>query len=1793
MAQISASGDDGATAEDVTLTLTVPKVRDAAGTLLMSTPAFVDSELAAQVGGATTRSETDDAWVLTYTFPTMKGGQFSQLPFDFPFLDGITPNGTSVTPTIELTVGRVKTDTKSITFTAKAADVNQVHQQLVEFPGYLNNGKDLDPNGQKIGLIPFYSETQTNRTPADGLTAKFGVCTTSSKDPATPAGQGNFRYQTMTYDVTLPEGAEVSSKLAESATVDGGWAWADASHRVIRSIRSYKDNWKVCENDKYYFQYTLIYKNAPTVEADGTPRRYTPVVRATADMGLATQKDAGTAQVSHVFAERVKPFEGTYTVYQSKALFGHNRADWHYDNTKYGRLTIDGDTIEYTWDNLLRARMSKVTDVTPGIMDPKDYPNDLPGFRWALNIKQGNNGSSHTNRAGGTHHFLHEVLDWDLDPRLYYQQFDFFRNFYDTRAILGNDPAKTALTTDEIKERINATSNHLYGVTQDGTEVEIARDLDYGDRVAINDTARTFVSLRLVFDTPLELDNYQAFFHVRAFPTDAELAKWNSGFYTEKQLYANRISSKVTVKTPDGQVVQELKDGFERWDQDLTDNSAVVWPLVPKIGTNILTTSDTSLPKRTNPDWWNHSWTTTDAQAVYSRCEGLTGEDLTPKTCSRLKTLAISSFPSGDWGAQKRTLKNVRQIVLLPSGVDYVRTVSTQIAQTLDTTTRTPNIVKNYKGTGRTALIYSYGDIDYLKPAYGTPNSMTSFVTVDMTLYSNFGTNAFDAYTVWDGPDLVQPGPKNEATDTLDFDEDGKTDDKVAHSTHGVRLIAPSEVIAKIEASHTEDSDWTLSAPAQDLGSPIYYRLSMMNNSLTPISSSGLLSVLPNLNDHKIAADNDGKYRPRQWESTATNGGSELKGQSSTFRTPLTGPATSVLVESGTGTVDASDQVTLAYSVTPQGDDLASVVNAQWYTAEQIPNHGGWTAVTAVKADLKPGAKLDSKATLRIVLPARIPVQPLTTLSEDFQDGKLAVASVALAGSGTSYLEANEVTVSTDRYSARGAVFRDLNANGVKDAGERFLPDQSWTLVKDDGSEASNPGREAKEGANTTEDVAAPVTIVGSHTSTDPTLQLADPELSSSPVYPRGTYALAFTKPEAMSWSPKPTSPGDATVVNSADENGRTDLFDLNPVTRTATRYAGVVGTRDLEITKTAQDTGEAQEGVAFTLTFTGWLDSEAPTQTVTPAQTQWAGKTDANGALTFANLPYGTYTLHEGEPLTGYARVADQTVTIDATGATVTGGVVSPIALAIADPRAEGTVTVTKTDDYHQSLAGVTFGLFAVDANGVATSTPAFTATTGDDGRAQFTNVPWAKYILRELTGKPGYVKAEGDLKTFELAGPTVNAGTVVNQRVDATVSVTKVDEAGAALPGATFGLFPVDAAGVAASVPVMTALSGADGVATFTNVHWGVYQVKETSAPEGYTLSDAALPVTVDAQHLTVDAGTVADRPITGKVILTKTSEDGTPLAGVEFALYPVTTGTDGTTTVADDPALRALSDADGRVSFDSVRYGMYELRETKGLPGYLTMEKPLGVVVTADGATIDLGQVVNTAERGAIRLLKTDATNGEALAGATFAIYRVAEDGTVAEEPTDTQVSGADGMVSFENLTVGDYEIRETNAPTGWLVSTDTISAKVSADGEVVDAGRVNNERIRADIIAHKVDSQTHAGLAGATFVLEREGEQIATATSDADGLVTFKDVEYGTYTIREERAPLGYALSETRLTAVVSENGVSVDAGTIENRFVVDQSTLARTGVDAEVLRYAGLVGLIGVSLLLAARYRRLS
>lgn len=78
------------------------------------------------------------------------------------------------------------------------------------------------------------------------------------------------------------------------------------------------------------------------------------------------------------------------------------------------------------------------------------------------------------------------------------------------------------------------------------------------------------------------------------------------------------------------------------------------------------------------------------------------------------------------------------------------------------------------------------------------------------------------------------------------------------------------------------------------------------------------------------------------------------------------------------------------------------------------------------------------------------------------------------------------------------------------------------------------------------------------------------------------------------------------------------------------------------------------------------------------------------------------------------------------------------------------------------------------------------------------------------------------------------------------------------------------------------------------------------------------------------------------------------------------------------------------------------------------------------------------------------------GKELPGATFAIYKVNEDGT--ETPVKkglndwTVVSGLDGKAVFDNLTEGKYVIRETKAPGGYRSTGGVYRITVDAEGKI---------------------------------------------------------------------------------------------------------------------------------------------
>ena len=199
------------------------------------------------------------------------------------------------------------------------------------------------------------------------------------------------------------------------------------------------------------------------------------------------------------------------------------------------------------------------------------------------------------------------------------------------------------------------------------------------------------------------------------------------------------------------------------------------------------------------------------------------------------------------------------------------------------------------------------------------------------------------------------------------------------------------------------------------------------------------------------------------------------------------------------------------------------------------------------------------------------------------------------------------------------------------------------------------------------------------------------------------------------------------------------------------------------------------------------------------------------------------------------------------------------------------------------------------------------------------------------------------------------------------------------------------------------------------------------------------------------------------------------------------------------------------------------------------------------------------------------------GQALAGAVFGLFEA--DGVTAVanpygEGQATATSDANGLVSFVGFEAKDYVVKELTAPEGYQLSTASIAVSATelsaATDLVVDKGNVVNQPFTAipptppvvekpeltlySIQLHKVNNEGKA-LAGAVFglfeadgvtpVANPYGEGQATATSDANGLVTFTGLEAKDYVVKEITAPEGYQLSEEAITVSSSQLIASTD------------------------------------------------
>ena len=768
------------------------------------------------------------------------------------------------------------------------------------------------------------------------------------------------------------------------------------------------------------------------------------------------------------------------------------------------------------------------------------------------------------------------------------------------------------------------------GITADGTKETIATNVQVGQYIEVNDTARKYVSLQFEFATPIKLDNQAIYINNHLELTDTERAKWDSGERGGVEQYRVGAQAEYSDNTdPAVEHPSVIKS------QEFFDKNAGIWlsAFAPAIDENV--------PQ--------------SQQVVYTA--GGTPFTLRVGPTQYEGNSNSSSLNGNFYGDIKQV--DVKTITLLPEGYEFegLNKEDSLFKYSVRNTHINPDdvqasFVRNYKGTGKNAVIVSYGSI----PANF---SVTAPLKLRATLGIKPGEQDVPTYLLYNNNDVIYPAGHIELNDNsytikprgtvdtdykdeLDLDDDGNTDEYFMQVHSKLSFIPPLELLSYSRVGVDKP---IYTETEVDLGSKLFYGLTILNNSVQDSRAVSLIDVLPYVGDHAIAPNGEGEYTARD----------------SKFATPLLGA-----LEDVPENKELLDRFEIAYQLTPQGSDLASVRDGQWLTKDQIRD---FSQVKSFKIVLKPGQSLKSKEEVTFKIPAMVPFDTTLVQNKEGQDIK-AVNSIAISANNKDYAESLQSVSRPVVYKVSGIAFDDTNKNGIQDEGEKPLSGVSVMLFKD--------------GAQVTDHEGQPLSATTDENGS-----------YSFDVYTRSdTYSVEFKAPYDHRFSEAHGAGTNNDVSTIKNETfGTTTTFALNPQATTQTMNAALysIRTGSIEVTKTdSTDSHTPLKGAKFKLkgTATYELDEEGNTIRQIGEDIEKTLTTDELGKAVFDSLVPGTYTITEIEAPEGYAidntKAVEASVSLENPKAT----------LSFTDTKIKGTITITKTGADNTKLAGATFEL-------------------------------------------------------------------------------------------------------------------------------------------------------------------------------------------------------------------------------------------------------------------------------------------------------------------------------------------------------------------------------------------------------------------------------------------------------------------------------------------------------------------
>ena len=278
----------------------------------------------------------------------------------------------------------------------------------------------------------------------------------------------------------------------------------------------------------------------------------------------------------------------------------------------------------------------------------------------------------------------------------------------------------------------------------------------------------------------------------------------------------------------------------------------------------------------------------------------------------------------------------------------------------------------------------------------------------------------------------------------------------------------------------------------------------------------------------------------------------------------------------------------------------------------------------------------------------------------------------------------------------------------------------------------------------------------------------------------------------------------------------------------------------------------------------------------------------------------------------------------------------------------------------------------------------------------------------------------------------------------------------------------------------------------------------------------------------------------------------------------------------------ATLVIKDANGKevaswVSTNTPKYikgleaGNYTLCETAAPEGYELYTECIKFTVKADGtvSTVIMYNAPKSKETK-VQISKKDITSKEEIAGAKLRITDLNGKEIISWVSTTTPKL-------IKNLKPGKYYLEETQAPDGYILSTEKKEFEVKEDGTVTSIVFYNEKQETKPnkVAISKQDMTTKQELPGATLVIkDANGKEIDRWVSTNE--VHYVELEKGTYTLTEVIAPKGYVLSTETITFTVDENG-NVDKPVI----MYNTKAVEVPITDANVPMIVYLIGALGM------------